>query len=194
MKHNVSRDLFAYWDKQRGVRLAPTRNDIDPGAIRGVLGDCFMLTREPGLEPTFRLAGTRICELFGRELKGAPFLSLWDVRSHAELGALLDQAAEETAGFVAGVTAEVDDGAPLALELLLLPLFGAGATEPRSIGTLASLTAANRPNLQTVSGLTLTGWRLVGPQIETTIVPRHVDLPPANPVRAGLRVHPGGRV
>ncbi len=93
--------------------------------------------------------------MFGRELKGEPFLSLWDARSHAELRMLLDVAAEHALGFVAGVTADVDDAPPAALELLLLPLYRAGTSEARSIGTLAPLVKDHHLQLQSVSGLRL---------------------------------------
>ena len=43
MKHAASRELFAYWQEKRGTRPAPERAEIDPGAIRGLLGDAFIL-------------------------------------------------------------------------------------------------------------------------------------------------------
>ncbi|MGZ3410282.1 MAG: PAS domain-containing protein [Xanthobacteraceae bacterium] len=191
MKNKASQELFSYWNAQRGLRRAPARNDINPGALRSVLGDTFMLTREAGVEPTFRLAGTRICDMFGRELKGTTFLTLWDARSHRELQEILEHLSEETAGVVAGVIGQADDEAPLPLEMLLLPLYGAGATEARSIGTLAPASPAGRLDLQSVSGLSLQGWRVVGPQVEDVMVPRYVDTPAV--ARPGLVVHSGGR-
>ena len=50
----------------------PERDDIDPAAIRRILADSFVLAVEPGQHPRFRVAGTRICELFGRECAGRP--------------------------------------------------------------------------------------------------------------------------
>ena len=44
MKHPSNNDLFAYWNKQRGERLAPSRADIEPTDIRHVLGDAFVLS------------------------------------------------------------------------------------------------------------------------------------------------------
>ena len=34
MKHAASRELYAYWEEQRGRRAAPERAEIEPGAIR----------------------------------------------------------------------------------------------------------------------------------------------------------------
>jgi hypothetical protein len=193
MKHPASREMYAYWTARRGSRLAPNRSEIDPAAIPGVLGDSFMVTRDASAETVFRLAGTRICDMFGRELKGERFLSLWDARSHRDICMLLDHAADDAQGFVAGVTAEADGGHSVALELLMLPLFRAGTAEARSIGTFATFPAAHHLQLQSVSGLTLEGWRHVGPELEASLVPRDVELPPEAHIRHGMIVVPGGR-
>jgi hypothetical protein len=193
MKHPASREIYAYWTARRGSRRAPNRSEIDPAAIGSLLGDCFMMNREAGADTVFRLAGTRICEMFGRELKGERFLSLWDARSHADLHMLLDLSADHAQGFVAGVTADVDDGKPIRLELVLLPLYRAGTAEARSIGTLAAFEPAHHLQLQSVSGLRLEGWRYLGPELEASLVPRDVEMPADAHVRHGMIVVPGGR-
>jgi hypothetical protein len=81
MKHAGSRELYAYWDKKRGKRAAPERAEIEPGAIRNVLSDAFILALDGGAGHPFRLAGTRVCALFGRELKSEPFIGLWAAAS-----------------------------------------------------------------------------------------------------------------
>ncbi|MBV8472325.1 MAG: PAS domain-containing protein, partial [Hyphomicrobiales bacterium] len=37
MKLAATRELFAYWTSLRAARSAPERNDVDPGALRGIL-------------------------------------------------------------------------------------------------------------------------------------------------------------
>ena len=44
MKLAVTMELHAYWNRLRGARSAPERNDVDPSAIRGVLTDQFNIT------------------------------------------------------------------------------------------------------------------------------------------------------
>ena len=51
MKHPSNRELFNYWNERRGPRLAPERADIEPSAIRHVLGDTFVLEAS-GMENT----------------------------------------------------------------------------------------------------------------------------------------------
>ncbi len=43
MKHPTSRMLFSYWDSLRGDRAAPERGEIEPGAIRHILAETFIL-------------------------------------------------------------------------------------------------------------------------------------------------------
>ena len=122
MKHAASRELYAYWEEKRGTRPAPERADIEPGAIRGALSDAFILALDRSAGHPVRLAGTRVCALFGRELKGESFLGLWTTASRPTMADLLAILADECIGTVAGVTAQNRTGEPIDLELLLLPL------------------------------------------------------------------------
>jgi hypothetical protein len=138
MKQSSTRELFAYWTKQRGDRPAPQRSDIDPVAIRHALGDIFILAADFVEDQRFRLAGTRICALFGRELKGEAFGSLWLEASRAELNGALTDVIAEKVGIVAGATGQNDEGNSVALELLLLPLAHQGHARVRAIGVLVA--------------------------------------------------------
>ncbi len=42
MKHPSNREFFAYWDEKRGSARAPDRSDIEPAAVRDLLGDIFV--------------------------------------------------------------------------------------------------------------------------------------------------------
>ena len=70
-------ELYAYWNRLRGARSAPERNDVDPGAIRGVLADTFVLDFDASCGFPFRIAGSRANALFLKELRGFSFLDLW---------------------------------------------------------------------------------------------------------------------
>ena len=122
MKHAACRELYAYWDERRGKRPAPERAEIEPGAIRHVLSDAFILGLDAGAGHPFRLAGTRMCALFGRELKNEPFIGLWAAASQPTIADLIKILDDEKVGTVAGVTAQNGQGEPIDLELLLLPL------------------------------------------------------------------------
>lgn len=140
MKHAASRGLFAHWTERRGIRALPERGDIEPAAIRAALGDTFILGAEPGEELRFRLAGTRVCALFGRELKDETFAALWDAGHQAAMRRLLATLGEEEIGVVAGARGRTPEGFSCDLELLVLPLRHRGRSGRRMLGALAPLT------------------------------------------------------
>ena len=63
MKHPSSRGFFAYWDAQRGDARAPDRSEIEPGAVRELLDDIFVLSYDHDAGYPFRVAGTRVSAL-----------------------------------------------------------------------------------------------------------------------------------
>ena len=187
MKHAASRELYAYWEERRGQRLAPERTDIEPGAIRAALSDTFILELDAAGSHSFRLAGTRVCALFGRELKGESFIDLWAHGSRGAITDLLAVSTDESVGTVAGVTARNATGETLDLELLLLPL---GTRRPRLARTIGVLAPLNPPvwlGETPIGALTLGSRRHVGATAKTRLLPRFMA------PRRGLVVHQGGR-
>ena len=77
MKLDGSIALFQYWNRLRAGRAAPKRTEIEPADIKTLLADTFILEKDARGEAVFRLAGTRLCASYGRELKGFAFASLW---------------------------------------------------------------------------------------------------------------------
>ena len=77
MKHLTSRELYDYWNRVRRGRPAPRRNEIEPGDIRRILADTFILEAAGRDRFPIRLAGTRMCGMYCREIKGGNFLDLW---------------------------------------------------------------------------------------------------------------------
>ena len=137
MKHPSSRGFFAYWDAKRGDARAPDRSEIEPSAVRELLGDIFVLSCDGDAGFPFRVAGTRVCALLGRDLKNQSFSTLFAADSRREIADIVAVVAEEMLAAVAGLTAMSHDGAPAHLELLLLP-FNVRAHEPVSLtGVLA---------------------------------------------------------
>lgn len=135
MKHQASRDLFAYWNALRGGRAAPDRADIEPTAIRDVLADTFMLDVDPGRDFPIRLAGTRFNGLFDAEQKGRPFLDLWRAEERRNIAAVLSTVADGACPVVAGgVGAPSGHGESGSFEFLFLPLRHHGKTHARILG------------------------------------------------------------
>jgi hypothetical protein len=190
VKHSSTRALYAYWNELRGSRAAPDRGEIEPGAIRGALGDSFILSFDPAGH-CFRLAGTRICALFGRELRGEAFDTLWSEADRPAARDLLEIAANEIAGIVAGVAGVTAEGVSVDLELLMLPLRHRGSSRARQIGVLVPLTVPFWLGATPLTSLGLKSHRHIGPALEN--VPTFVAASDSARVRHGLLVYDGGR-
>lgn len=213
MKHASTRALFNYWNKRRGARPAPERADIDPVGLRRELGDVFMLAADFVDNLRFRLAGTRVCALFGREIKGEAFPALWDEASRKTINEVLAVLTNERIGAVAGLTGRTADGAEIDLELILLPLAHAGHARIRAIGALVPLAPPYWLGEKPLTELRLGAMRHVGPdsdareQRQFTLAPaqqpdimrepREILPPEQTPVgsrvRHGFVVYSGGR-
>jgi hypothetical protein len=193
MKQASSRELFGYWAARRGKRAAPERGEIEPSAIRRALGDVFILEFDRRAGHPFRLAGTRVCALFGRELKNEPFLNLWGEETRAQVGQLLSVVADEVSGVVAGVKGRTGEGWPQDLELVLLPLAQRGDTHARMIGALTPFNAPFWLGVSRLGALTLGNLRHLDPTREISTAARLVAGTQGPARRAVLTVHEGGR-
>ena len=158
MKHPSNREFFAYWDERRGDARAPDRSDIEPGAVRELLGDIFVLSYDAASGYPFRVAGTRVCALLGRDLKDKSFPALFAPDGRHEIEEIIAVVAEEMLAAVAGISATSQDGSLAHLELLLLP-FNTRAHTPISLtGLLAPF--GERQSL--LGDFKLTSWRYLG--------------------------------
>ena len=194
MKQASSRELFGYCAARRGKRAAPERGEIEPSAIRRALGDVFILEFDRRAGHPFRLAGTRVCALFSRELKNEAFLNLWDEETRAQVAQLLAVVADEVNGFVAGVKGRTGEGWPQDLELVLLPLSQRGDTHARVIGALTPFNAPFWLGVSRLGPLTLGSVRHLDPAREMPTAARLVAGTRGFGRRAVFTVYDGGRV
>ena len=155
MKHASNREFFAYWDAKRGDARAPDRSEIEPGAVRDLLGDIFVLSYDNEAGYPFRVAGTRVCALLGRDLKEISFSAQFVPDSRAEIEDVISHVAEEMLAAIAGLTATSENGRTAHLELLLLP-FNNRAHAPIS---LTGLLAPFESDLGTLRDFRLKSWR-----------------------------------
>jgi hypothetical protein len=193
MKHPSIRELYDYWNARRGRRTAPGRNDIDPGEIRGALADTFIVTLDKPAGHPFRIAGTRVCALFGYDLKHAPFLDLWSAESRPMMGDLLAIVARESIGLLAGLTG-IGNAGDVDLELLVLPLLHEGRTDGRVLGALTPRHTPAWIGASAIGNLALGTFRYVGPAVRPNVAPSPLLLrsPENARWRHGLVVFDGG--
>ena len=159
MKLAVTMELYAYWNRLRGARSAPERNDVDPGAIRGVLADTFVLDFDEKRGFPFRIAGSRANAIFLKELRGLSFLELWRDADREELDSILHCVADEAQAFLIGAEARPPGLGAVDIEVILLPLRHHGLTHSRVLGGFASHAAPAWTGLIGAGPITLTSLR-----------------------------------
>lgn len=157
MKHPSVRAYYSFWNERRGDAVAPDRAALAPDAVRELLGDIFVLGCERANGYPYRVAGTRICALLGKDAKGQPLLGAFAADSRREIADLVDIVAEETEPAVAGVSARAADGRTVALELLLLPF----APRPHAPLNITGLLAPLDPVSTPLTDFNLLTWRYV---------------------------------
>ncbi|HAT87537.1 MAG TPA: hypothetical protein DCS30_17280, partial [Rhizobiales bacterium] len=163
MKHQVTRELYTYWDGLRGGRTAPERSDIDPAEIHAILGDTFILEYNDEDSQTFRLAGTRLCGSFCRELKGRNFLGLWKKEDLASIKILLTAVADDEAAAVIGFEGKTERDQTLEFETILLPLRHYGQPKTRILGAASPLDMPYWIGIWPLQELSVKSLRLIWP-------------------------------
>lgn len=196
MKHAVSRELFAYWNRLRAGRATADRGDIDPAAIRGILSDTFILDTAKGAASTFRLSGTRLSALFLREMKNTPMLDLWGEPDRTAAARLVQAVQDHGTPAIAGVHGRPEGCDLVELELLLLPIRHNGRTHERVLGSMAPFEIPSWLGLMSVHHLSMTSLRWID-TADVTSDKNDAWLRPAcyaPPRQHGfLTVHQGGR-
>ena len=65
------RELFDYWLRSAGPRRMPARSDLDPLKVPRLLPHIGLIDVRDGVDAaSFRLAGTRLHEIYGQEITG----------------------------------------------------------------------------------------------------------------------------
>jgi hypothetical protein len=193
MRHASTRAVFAYWNNRRGGRPAPVRGDIDPAAIRHALGDTFMLSTDFVDRLRFRLAGTRVCALFCREIKGEAFSDLWTETSRKEIEDVVSIVITDAEGAVTGLAGHAADGATADLEMLMLPLARVGRARTGLLGVLAPTTPIYWIGEKPIVAIELKTVRHLGPQADVRTMPRLAPTAADGVLRHGFTVYSGGR-
>ncbi len=140
MKQTASLWLFTYWNQLRKGRKAPNRFEIEPKKIGPLLPGTFILETDDSRNFRFRLAGTKICETYGYELKGLDFISFWKDRNDREaVESLLHTIKEDGSAGLLEFTATNEAGEQCRFEILLLPLIHSGEHVNRIMGSMSSI-------------------------------------------------------
>jgi len=139
MQQPTSRQLYAYWDGIRNGRIAPRRFEIEPAKIAGLLRETFIAECTGLLGFRFRLAGTRICLHFGRELRGVDFLSLWPLGDREAIASQVRNVLNDGAVGYGIFDAYTKTNRQARFEFTLMPLIHTGQTINRLLGAMTAI-------------------------------------------------------
>jgi hypothetical protein len=186
MKHRNSHLLVGYWSRIRNGRDVPDQTKIDPRAVKRMLSNIFILDAVNPRRPTYRLAGTGLCERFGRELKGTGFLTHWESQSGIALVSLLKQAFKTSQPVCLSSIGATADCGMAELETVLAPISFKGDEPTRFLGMTQILT-----DVLQLGGRPIAFQRLIAsrPVREEDPVPVFTQQPPPPPAVQILRNH-----
>ncbi|NNF79916.1 MAG: PAS domain-containing protein [Rhizobiales bacterium] len=139
--HPTTRSLYQVWDAIRRGRSAPSRDELDLRAIKDLLANVAVVERHP-LQPafSFRLAGTALRKIFGKELTGTSFLELWSPVEQTTIADLASIVISKHQPATVRFKGFAEDGRVEGIELIMLPMVHADRRETQIIAAIAALT------------------------------------------------------
>ncbi len=195
MKQTASLWLFSYWNELRNGRKAPNRFEIEPVKIGPLLPETFILETGENRNFRFRLAGTRICETYGYELKGLDFISFWHDRNEREaIECLLHTIKEDGSTGLLEFTAFNEEGESCRFEILLLPLIHSGEEVNRIMGALSPIDTPWWLGSKRLKGQRLDDLELIWPDMEIKFPQERPSAPPETNGYCGRIVSANGRL
>jgi hypothetical protein len=170
MKQTQSVKLHNYWNELYALSGTPERSLVEPMAIRDILGDTFILEFEPSGDIIYRLAGTRLCAIFGNELKGQNFSAPWRIDGQDTITDIVKSAARDSSIAVFGSTAVSKSGRKISVETLILPLLHNGQKEKRMLGVSTPISRPYWLGMDPVASLNLSSLRIIEPKLENNLM------------------------
>ncbi len=185
MKHRNSHLLIGYWSRLHRDGQIPDQADIDPRGIKRMLPSVFILDAHDPACPTYRLAGTLLCERFGKELRGASFLGHWEAAAPDTLQSLFARTLAAKQAICLSAIGTTSHCATMEMETVLAPLtFGPGAAR-RFLGITQFLGDAT-----SLAGRPITCERLTGSAaIHESETSSRASEPPSVAIRPSHRPH-----
>jgi hypothetical protein len=137
--HPGSRRLFAHWESLRAERAYPNREEFTFEPVKDLMPDMVVLERDAARGGyRFRLAGSRVCALFGKNLTSSDALAGWDAFEASILSNHFELALENFQPVLMRMRLLTDIGLTLATELIAMPIRARESNRVQLIGGLFS--------------------------------------------------------
>lgn len=184
MRNIQSKKLYNYWNRLRGTRIAPDRREIEPSDIREILADTFILEIDQTYRSiSFRLAGTRLCSAYGKELKGYGFLGLWAEASNMSVFQAVQGVYQNSKPCALSYIAETEGERTVNYEMLLLPIQNGTSNSLRILGIASCIETPNWLGDDPIINNRLKSCRYIEPEIvqSPALVPEFKELTEIEP-------------
>jgi hypothetical protein len=164
MRLKTTIELFDYWNNIRGTDVAPLRSQVKPTDLRHILSSLFLLEAVDNGRIAFRLAGTRICDLFGRDLGSTCLSDLW-AHGNDDIERTATGVMEHAIPALLNVTGYSTAGHRASFEIILLPLRCNEGRCDKLLGAIAPTTNASWLEVVPLEFLALDRSRLLHEQL-----------------------------
>jgi len=119
----------------------PTKADLDLRQISSNLPSLFLIEWDPDdIVFRWRLTGTSLYTLWGRELLASPVVDLWEPGQRHEVDRTLHRARTAFQPFCMRLRGQNDEARELGLEMLTVPMLDTSSTNILIFGGLVSCT------------------------------------------------------
>ncbi|ANL72282.1 PAS domain-containing protein [Rhizobium phaseoli] len=185
MRVQTTIEIFDYWNRIRGAADAPLKSQVEPSAVPHLLQSLFILEAREDGDIVFRLAGTRICDLFGRDLRGERFSSLWAHGQHADIERTAIGVMDHAMPALFNTTGYSIVGHQGSFEIIMMPLRSSNGACDRVLGAIAPVAAASWLEIVPLEFLALDRSRLL-PEKLSKVAP--AELRPINEIVAAKSI------
>jgi hypothetical protein len=138
MQDPVIVNVLSYWENLRSGRIAPLRSELDPRQITSALDNTFVLEYADPFDVRFRLAGAKLNEIMGMELRGMPAHALIDLGHRDELSRIIDDLIADPKIVELQLCANAEQSGALTARMLLLPMQNEKGQIARLLGCITT--------------------------------------------------------
>lgn len=191
--HPGTRLLFRHWETIRSEHAAPKRSDLNLRQIRSLMPNLVMIEKTAATASyRWRLAGTDVCQLFGRELTATDALFLGDSFEKATIRKLYEAVRTSLQPCLLRYRLTTDKDTVIGVEQVGLPLLNDAQSEVYVFGGIFPFHESSKQRHTAITGFELASARTIW----TEHLPGDKLLEKLNnpqPIATGLRLIKGGR-
>ncbi len=160
--HPSSRILFRFWESARGEMAAAKKQDLDLKKIAKILPNLCILERDLD-KPAYkwRLAGTRICQIWGKELTGANVLEGWPEFEKQTMASGFDMVVAGLQPCVARFRAVNNRGSEVGIEFIAFPIQDSHSGAIQILGAVVPFRTPDWLGTQSLVGFELSSMRKI---------------------------------